>query len=510
VEQLQFVQVVQNDSGSVPLIRDGLPVLINLFVVADAPFVPDSWAVVQCTDGGRTVFTDSTRLTTPADTAYRRESPSAQWLLSSDRLTPTLSCIGRVGASSRLTDPTPANNQFPRTGSRPVPSVTVAPLDITFIPITLSGDGGVTGNVTAANIEQYLSVARQLLPLARLNVRVGTALTSSTVLANGSDAAWQALLRELEMRRVLDGAAGHYYGVVRPGPTINFMNIGGYGLILGRSALSVQVGWFNVEEQARNLVAHELGHNFGRRHAPCGDAPGADPAYPYPNGRLGVVGWNVWSLQGAPFSRVLPVADVARDIMGYCRPVWTSDWGYVQALNGRAFMESPRSTVSTQVVLVSGVVDGSTVRVDALLITDAPPTVTARDDAIIELLDANGRVVTSTRADVQAIDHGGPPQFVAAVALPAGSADVASARVVTPRASGIRRMESGEVTVSVKRTASGRELTWDASRAGVILVRDGARGPVIAIGRGGRVVVPSMEAPLELTFSGRASRQVLR
>jgi hypothetical protein len=67
------------------------------------------------------------------------------------------------------------------------------------------------------------------------------------------------------------------------------------------------------------VAAHELGHNFGRNHAPCGGAGGPDPSYPYPDAKLGTYGWN-----GAQL--LSPTQFV--DLMSYCNPGWVSDYSY--------------------------------------------------------------------------------------------------------------------------------------------------------------------------------------
>jgi hypothetical protein len=69
-------------------------------------------------------------------------------------------------------------------------------------------------------------------------------------------------------------------------------------------------------DDSQQVAAHELGHNFGRNHAPCGGAGGADPGYPYANGRIGTWGWSGSQL-------LSPTQWV--DLMS-CNPGWVSDY----------------------------------------------------------------------------------------------------------------------------------------------------------------------------------------
>ena len=69
--------------------------------------------------------------------------------------------------------------------------------------------------------------------------------------------------------------------------------------------------------------AHELGHNHGRAHAPCGGASDVDQSYPsaYTSGNIGVRGYDL-------FAQELKEATTHRDHMGYCAPDWISDYGF--------------------------------------------------------------------------------------------------------------------------------------------------------------------------------------
>lgn len=74
-------------------------------------------------------------------------------------------------------------------------------------------------------------------------------------------------------------------------------------------------------------INHEVGHAFGMSHSKGCDTPGADPAYPYPDGSIGVYGWDPLT---APLTGPL-VPKTYKDFMNYCDPhsgSWASDYTY--------------------------------------------------------------------------------------------------------------------------------------------------------------------------------------
>ena len=74
-------------------------------------------------------------------------------------------------------------------------------------------------------------------------------------------------------------------------------------------------------------MAHEVGHNHGRDHAPCPQwgIGGVDANYPYPGAATGVYGWDSRS------DTLMP--PTSTDLMGYCNRKWVSDYTYEGLLN---------------------------------------------------------------------------------------------------------------------------------------------------------------------------------
>jgi hypothetical protein len=83
----------------------------------------------------------------------------------------------------------------------------------------------------------------------------------------------------------------------------------------GGSAVGVGYG----DDSAAVTFAHELGHVYGRPHTPCNVQ--GDPDYPYRAGGIGSWGYDI-------FDETMMDPASYKDLMGYCTPVWISDYVY--------------------------------------------------------------------------------------------------------------------------------------------------------------------------------------
>jgi hypothetical protein len=153
---------------------------------------------------------------------------------------------------------------------------------------------------------------------------------SGNVAAMGNG--WDNLLNAVAQRRTDNGAGAEdfYYGLVSPANDFGaYCNM---GCVTGLSMLasapgSMQVGTgigFSGMDSV-NTAVHEVGHTYGLAHAPCGGAQGPDPDFPYAGGGIGVMGYDV-TLEYS--QNPLKDQNTFLDLMGYCSPIWVSDYNF--------------------------------------------------------------------------------------------------------------------------------------------------------------------------------------
>ena len=151
---------------------------------------------------------------------------------------------------------------------------------------------------------------RALLPVGALEVTA-----HEPVLSSSNDA--RRLMEQTEAIRVLEGRGGHYLGTMA-------------GPVTGPSGVAFLPGRAGFSIPQSGTIAHELGHNLGLRHAPCGGAGDPDPSFPHPDGSAGAWGYD--------FARGELVRPSTPDLMSYCGPPdGISDYHFANALRYRLF-----------------------------------------------------------------------------------------------------------------------------------------------------------------------------
>ena len=346
-----LTQSVQAPSGSVRLVanRDAL---LRAFVTAEEPrgfFEPEVVAVFTGPEGNevhRAVMTRAAnQIPAGADEGDLELSYNA--VIPAKAVTPGVEMAVEVDPEGTLPLTAESRTRFPDEGSDALSVVEVPSMQLTLVPVITAEDPDTSvlawvRGISADSPEAGL--LRHAFPFAEFNVRPHEAYHTSLDLT--SSAGQVSLFGELEALRASEGGTGYYYGVAT-----------NLGSIAGRGQLP---GWVSVGVPRSTTLAHEVGHNLSLRHAPCGDPKGVDPAYPYPDGTIGVWGYDFRNGSTIP-------PDRGQDIMTYCRTLpWLSDYYFEKVIDHRARLAADTasaglaaaSPASDMLVLWGGMVDG--------------------------------------------------------------------------------------------------------------------------------------------------------
>jgi hypothetical protein len=406
--------------------------------------------------------------------------------------------------------------RFPASGEpRPLAVQAVAPFRIRFVPVIQPT--AAMGNVTLANVAQYMAATRAVYPLADVEVDVREAYTSSA--STSSEAGWSQLLNEVRMLRLADADPRYYYhGIVR-----RIAHWAGLGYIAHPVALS-----YDALPAASWTVAHELGHNFGRFHAPCGDPEGVDAAFPYAGGTIGIYGLQYAQQAQQVFGPATP------DLMGYCSPRWISDYTYLAVAAFRAGEAARTPPVAGG----AGLVIWGRIAGDGRVVVEPPIRVARTFEPPragpyrIEGVDAAGALVFAADFAADAVSEGAAGERHFAFTVPLDDARAQRLAALRLRGGGVRGEATSRAAADAvraapsvqgaaaagaaaptprARAAAGRgvELTWDAAAHPLVVVRDARTGRVLSLARGGRsaVMTDARELDLEISDGVRSSVQ---
>jgi Peptidase M66 len=207
-------------------------------------------------------------------------------------------------------------------------------LYLMMVPIIQGGKTAVV--LSAADLTELKSTLMRYWPLADVDIQVRVPYTITST--DG--------FSELIKLRETDGSKRYYYGFEES--------------CCGVGAVGYPVSAGNANPWT---IAHELGHNFGMYHAPCGADNYLDAAYPVKDGKI-----DSWGIDPRDNSLVDPAK--YNDLMGYCGTTWVSDFMYRKV---QAFLEKNPSvdkasanTATSALLLVSGTVNNGQISLEPM------------------------------------------------------------------------------------------------------------------------------------------------
>ena len=269
---------------------------------------------------------------------------------------PGLEMVVEVDPDGMLDPALDIARRIPATGRLAVDVRVLPPLDLTVVPFLWAQApdssilAAVRGMAADPEGDALLADVRALLPVGALELTA-----HEPVLSSSNDA--RRLLEETEAIRALEGGRGHYLGTMA-------------GSVTGPSGTAFLPGRAGFSIPRPGTIAHELGHNLGLRHAPCGGAGDPDPSFPHPDGSAGAWGYD--------FARGELVRPETPDLMSYCGPPdGISDYHFANALRYRLFEArtavEPATAPAMSLLLWGGADSDGAPFLNPVFIVEAPP-----------------------------------------------------------------------------------------------------------------------------------------
>jgi len=512
IEFAYLTQAIQRPDHGVELVA-GRDAYLRVFAVANEANGAQPRVRVRLFHGGAEVQSWLLNAGSPAVTQVMTEgSLPSSWnvLVPGALVQPGLALLAEVDPEGLVAEADEADNRYPVGGTpMPVTVRTLLPFQIRLVPV-LQSVNGLQGDVTPANAAGYLSELQAMMPVAGVSVDVRAVYTTNAgeLQSGNGNGAWSTILSEvLALRNATDQSSRYYYGVVR---TTYSSGIAGMGYVGSPgSSFKAAIGWDRSGSRA-GVLAHELGHNFGRSHAPCGGPGNPDPNYPHLGGQIGA-----WGLDVATLAVKAPTTSF--DLMGYCNSDWVSDYTWNAVVSFRAASPTgappagaPGGGADDGLLVWGRITPAGAVLEPAFRVAPTGRPLPRSGAWRIEGRDAQGALLFAQPFDPEQVADlpGGSEQHFALV-LDAGRArldQVAVLRLVGPgggaeRRAGVPPAGPDADPVLSAPGAGRRRLTWDAARHPMALVRDPSSGEILSFARGGAIVLWSGARTLEVQFS---------
>lgn len=399
---VHLTQAVQTLGGDIPLIA-GRPALLRVFVTGDriSFFRPRPEATFHL-DGApiHTMRLDAAADRIPLAAEEGRLDRSFNGVVPGRVVQPGVELVVELDPEGVVPADPGSARRVPAEGRLKLNVVAVPPMGLTVVPVLHSADtrAALTWVDGMTATDARIAFVRSILPIGELELTVHEPYRTTADLTTPQG--WLALLREINVLRLTERPGDYYYAALAAPPDAPYRGLGYVGRPAGIGILDI------------DTFAHELGHNMGLRHAPCGSALNPDPDFPYEDGSIGIFGYE--TRRGN--SRMVDPAEYW-DLMTYCDPSWISDYHFVKALEFRRSHESPilHSVVPEPTLLLWGNAGVSDLLLEPAFVIDAPPKPpTGEGPYRLEGFDAAGRSLFSFSFTPDELEYGGG-QFAFAI-----------------------------------------------------------------------------------------------
>lgn len=475
-----LTQAVQSRDYPVPLVA-GEEALLRVFVTAarsGGDRIPRVRATFYLRGVRRHVADIPERAgTLPTEVDESDLGASANAAIPASWVKPGLEMVIDVDPDGALDPSLGVPKRIPESGRIEIPVYEMPRFDLTLIPFLWQPkpDSAVIDSISAMAADpdghDLLWATRTLLPIAELGVTAHDPVVTTSNYPPD-------LLRQTLAIQTLDGGRGYYMGMMTGRLT---SRISGAAYVSGRSSFAVPHA---------TTMAHELGHNLGLLHAPCGGAGLQDPSYPFRDGSIGA-----WGYDAQEEELVTPRR---QDLMSYCTPRWIGDYHFSRTIRHRAaaagaLAARTASRPERSLLLWGGVDARGSLHLEPAITAEIPPALPlSGGDYIITGHTRDGRELFSLRFEMMEIGGGGAGFAYALPALPEWAGTLASITLSGPAGSVTLDESTDQAVAIVRDPGTGRVHAILRGESAVRAMREGAAaGP----GEGGLQVLFSRGVP---------------